>query len=389
VTVGTVASLFAGVGGIDLGLQAAGWETVFVSESWRPARCVLAERFPGVATDGDVRELAAIPDTDVVAAGFPCTDLSQAGSMEGIAGENSSLVRQVFRLLSSSEAEWVVLENVPNMLVLHGGAAIREIVDSLETLGYRWAYRTVDTRFTGLPQRRRRVLVVASRSRRPQDVLLADDAGPRSADDFDDRAYGFYWTEGRGGLGWVRDAIPTLKGGSTIGLPSAPAVYLPGRPQGRRIVMPVIADGERLQGFPAGWTAAAARSGERDHRWKLVGNAVPVPVARWLGRRLADPGDHHDERHGGRLDRQGRWPAAAWGGSDGAWVSAVSEWPVHESYVHLRDLLDADAATPLSHRAATGFRSRLEASGRSVDEAFRRDLTIHISERLVAEQIPA
>lgn len=388
-TVGTVASLFAGVGGIDLGLKAAGWKTVFLSESWVPARRVLGDRFASVESDDDVRQLAELPQTNVVTAGFPCTDLSQAGSMGGIAGENSSLVRHVFRLLESADPEWVVLENVPNMLALHGGAAIREITTSLEALGYRWAYRTVDTRSTGLPQRRRRVLVVASRSRRPQDVLLADDVGARGDDDYDDRAYGFYWTEGRGGLGWVKDAIPTLKGGSTIGIPSAPAVYLPDQRAGRRIVMPSIGDGERLQGLPAGWTEAAARPSGRDHRWKLVGNAVPVPVAAWLGRSLATPGCHDDGNHAGKLDRGGRWPRAAWGSTDGAWVSTVSEWPVREPYIHLRDLLDADAATPLSHRAATGFQSRLEASGRSVDEAFRRDLTVHISERLVTEQAPA
>ena len=85
----------------------------------------------------------------------------------------------------------------------------------------------VDARAFGLPQRRKRVLLLASRTRRPAPVLFADDAGEPPFAARAGVACGFYWTEGIRGLGWAVDAVPTLKGGSTIGIPSPPAIWLP------------------------------------------------------------------------------------------------------------------------------------------------------------------
>ncbi len=99
------------------------------------------------------------------------------------------------------------------MLQLARGAGMRYLVEQIERLGFRWAYRVVDTRAFGLPQRRRRVLIVASRDEDPSAVLLADDAEqPREPDVW--KLGGFYWTEGNRGLGWIREAVPPLKGSS-------------------------------------------------------------------------------------------------------------------------------------------------------------------------------
>lgn len=107
------------------------------------------------------------------------------------------------------------------MLQLNGGNAMRAIVDEFERRGYRWAYRVVDTFSFGLPQRRERVFLVASRVLDPAEVLLADDRPLiRPGTDLGRLAHGFYWTEGLGGLGWAVDSVPTLKNGSTIGIPS-------------------------------------------------------------------------------------------------------------------------------------------------------------------------
>ena len=126
---------------------------------------------------GDIATLNKLPQADVVAAGFPCTDLSQAGRIAGIQGEASGLVRHLFGLLQDAHPRWVVVENVRNMLVLDRGPAMGYLVTNLEELGFRWAYRLVDSRFTGVPQRRQRVLMVASREDDPRSVLFADDAG--------------------------------------------------------------------------------------------------------------------------------------------------------------------------------------------------------------------
>src|SRR5882724_9280916 len=87
-----VASLFSGIGGLELGLAAAGHTTNLLCEIWDPARTVLSSRFPGVKLEDDVRTLRALPsDAECVTAGFPCTDLSQAGRTAGIRGDQSGL----------------------------------------------------------------------------------------------------------------------------------------------------------------------------------------------------------------------------------------------------------------------------------------------------------
>src|SRR5262249_35645490 len=132
----------------------------------------------------------------------PCQDLSQAGRTAGISGANSGLVGEVFRLLDGMKdgPRWLLLENVPNMLKLHGGGAMTFLRRRLEGMGYRLAYRTIDTRAFGLPQRRLRILLLASRTDDPCSVLFADDAGERTFDE-GAAACGFYWTEGSTGLG--------------------------------------------------------------------------------------------------------------------------------------------------------------------------------------------
>ena len=373
-----VSGLFSGIGGLELGLAAAGHRTLSLCEIWEPARRVLTANFPAVVVEPDVCAMRGSGEASLLAAGFPCSDLSQVGLKAGIGGAKSGLVEQVFRLAAEGQPEWILLENVPNMLVLHKGAAMRLITSKLERLGYRWAYRTVDSRFTGLPQRRLRVLMLASRGNRaPEDILFADDAGERASSDYREDAYGFYWTEGRGGVGWAQDAIPTLKGGSTIGLASPPAIWVPDAEVGRRVLMLSRAHGETLQGFPTGWTDAAITPGEPDHRWKLLGNAVTVRVAEWVGDSLARGGLPF-AGDCSTLDRSKGWPSAAFGSHGAAFAVATSPWPEQRTYEHLLDAVDIQTAIPLSNRATSGFLRRLDESGLTADPHFHADLDRHV-----------
>ncbi len=373
----TVAGLFAGIGGIERGLESAGGHVELLCENWEPATTVLAERFPGVPLVGDVRDLRSLPKVDVVTAGFPCTDLSQAGRTKGIQGKASGLVAEVFRLLKRNKAPVLLLENVRNMLVLDGGEAMRYLVSELETLGYRWAYRLVDSRFTGVPQRRQRVIFVASREIDPRAVLFADDAGEPAPSRYDDDCYGFYWTEGLRGLGWAQDAVPTLKGGSTIGIPSPPSVWAPNNELGLRLVVPGIEEAEQMQGFPPGWTASADRlSNRRGTRWKLVGNAVTVGVSTWIGRGLASPGEPFLE--GAAIQAGDRWPTAAFGAAGKAWAVDVSMWPTHQPYQHLADVVDLGSASPVSARGAAGFLSRAGRGRLRFVDGFLSDVAEHV-----------
>src|SRR5262249_54403417 len=138
------------------------------------------------------------------------------------------------------------------------------------------------------------------------------------------RACGFYWTEGIRGLGWAEDAVPTIKGGSGLGIPSPPPILMGDGQLG----LPDLRGGERLQGLPADWTLPAQLAGFRKGlRWKLVGNAVSVPVSRWVGERLANPGSH-DGSTDDVIQHGDRWPDAAWGADRKAYRVESSRWPV-------------------------------------------------------------
>jgi DNA (cytosine-5)-methyltransferase 1 len=283
-----IAGLFAGIGGFELGMHQAGHSTQILCDVLPASKAVLKSRFPEAEYHNDVTELKSLPsEVELLCAGFPCQDLSQAGRLAGLSGSRSGLIAEVFRLLSSQRIPNVVIENVPFMLQLNGGKAIRVIIDKLEEIGYSWAYRVVDSYGFGLAQRRERVFLLASLDRNPADVILADNMPiPRRQSDLGILPHGFYWTEGLGGLGWAVDSVPTLKNGSSIGIPSPPAVLLPDG----RIIKLGICDGERLQGFQTDWTKPAEEVVRPSARWSLVGSAVSVPVARWIGQRLIRPG---------------------------------------------------------------------------------------------------
>jgi DNA (cytosine-5)-methyltransferase 1 len=253
---------------------------------------------------------------------------------------------------------------------------MRYLVHELEALGYRWAYRVVDSRFTGVPQRRQRVVLVASTDIDPRGVLFADDVGELSDEYLRNTAFGFYWTEGRTGLGWARDAIPTLKSGSTIGIPSPPAIWNPEGGRGRSIITPSIEDAEALQGLPRGWTRAAGRVPKQaNSRWKLVGNAVTVGVSQWVGERLVAPGfPFADETE---LSSRSRWPDAAHGSNGRSWAVDVSMWPTRAQYRHLDQVVALVDAPPLSARAAAGFLGRARSSRLRFADGFLDDVALH------------
>jgi DNA (cytosine-5)-methyltransferase 1 len=375
-----VAALFAGVGGVEAGLHQAGHRTSLFCEIDSAALAVLEERFAGTPLHADVRTLSGIGEVDLLTAGFPCQDLSQAGGTRGMDGEHSSLVSHVFRILEERRVPWVLLENVPFMLQLARGRALDYIVTELERLGYRWAYRVMDSRAFGLPQRRERVFLLASLDSDPRSVLFGEDAGPeQKKGSIGEMAFGFYWTEGNRGLGWAVDAIPTLKGGSTIGIPSPPAILLPSG----EIVKPDIRDAERLQGFEADWTRPAEQVGRKSHRWKLIGNAVSVPSAAWIGRSLARAREEFPvAAYPVKVGKS--WPKAAWNVGAGRFGAKLSTWPVRTAAAPLTEFLRYEPI-PLSRKATAGFFSRAKASSLRFAPGFLEAVETHLR-RMEAEE---
>ena len=158
------ASFFSGVGGLDLGFERAGIHTVSVCEIDPYASSVLAERFPSAPNLGSITEVQAddIPESDIWSGGFPCQDLSVAGKRAGFSGKRSSLAFTFLDLVEQRRPRWIVLENVPGLFSSNEGADFARLLYEMEQLGYGVAWRTLDARYFGVAQRRRRVFIVGS-----------------------------------------------------------------------------------------------------------------------------------------------------------------------------------------------------------------------------------
>lgn len=172
--VGTVAELFAGVGGFRVGLSRAGWKTVY-SNQWEPstkaqhASDVYVQHFGSEGhSNEDIFTVETLPvDVDIVVGGFPCQDYSVATTLRsslGLEGRKGVLWWEMLRLISQSRPKWVVLENVDRMLKSpreQRGRDFAIILKSLGLQGYEIEWRVINAAEYGMPQRRRRVFLVA------------------------------------------------------------------------------------------------------------------------------------------------------------------------------------------------------------------------------------
>jgi DNA (cytosine-5)-methyltransferase 1 len=369
-----VAGLFAGIGGFEIGFAETGHDVVLLSEIATSARAVLTTQFAEVDCHPDVTELRSLPsEVELLTAGFPCQDLSQAGMTAGIDGKRSSLVHHVFRLLDQAPVPWVVLENVSFMLRLDRGKALQVIAEAFEERGYRWAYRVVNS-LAFVPQRRERIFLIATRTDLdPAGVLLVDEkASLKNQTALDKHAHGFYWTEGTRGLGWAPEAVPTLKVGSSVNIPAPPAILLPDG----RIITPDIRNAERLQGFPEDWTRPAEDVARRSVRWSLVGSAVTVPIAQWLGQRLSQPGEYHSGRDRELIAESG-WPIAARFDGKKRWKVEISSFPVWRHREPLTSFLWYQGKL-LSARATRGFLARADSSSLRFVDGFKDRVRAHL-----------
>lgn len=281
-------SLFAGIGGFDLGLERAGMDCAGQVESDPYALKVLDHHWPTTDRHGEIRGFHA-GTTDVLCGGFPCQDVSVIGKLAGLHGTQSGLWFEFERVIAESRPRIVLIENVVGLLSSNKGKDIGTILRSLEGMGYEWAFRVLDSQYFGVPQRRRRVFIVGSLGNtscrqilfepestkgNSQEIRRPEDAPATRVDDPPQSLH----ENQRGELRLSPVAYPLTTGGGKPGQ-GYPAVATA---KGIRRLTPV--ECERLQGFPDGWTKDISDS----RRYKALGNAVSVPVIEWLGRRIVD-----------------------------------------------------------------------------------------------------
>lgn len=296
-------SVCSGVGTCALawgpGHGGPGWETAFFSEIEPFPRAVLEQRFPGVPLHGDftTMEGAEHGPIDLLAGGTPCQDYSIGGGRAGLDGDRGNLTLEFARLAGRTRARWLAWENVPGCFSTNSGRDFGCVLAALAGYpgdvmfeppdigwnrcgvvaaagpdGYGIAWRVLDAQYFGVAQQRLRLFLVGHLGDwRPAAAVLLEPHSLR------------------------RDWAPERAEAVSVCLTARGAGSLDDRETyivedaGVRHMTPL--EFERCQGMPDDWTRIAWRGKPPElcpdgPRYKAIGNAWAVPVARWIGRRI-------------------------------------------------------------------------------------------------------
>lgn len=321
------ASAFSGIEGFGYAWDGLGMTPTMQIELNKYRRQILERHWPDTPRGADIHDIsgADLGKPDIFVGGFPCKNLSIGkghrtgldSTDSGLYWEFQRLAGECIRLVDATRPRWCVLENVPGLLGFNEGRDMAAVVLGLEDLGYGWAYRVVDSNHVGSAQRRPRVIVVAHRGGdpRPAWLVLADrEASAESLALCGEQAGSELATASRGiapaGVEWFRKSarprgkaseghwaswvespffnVITANDGLNVskkGVPTVSAVkqtHLVLQDDRLRGLTPV--EWERLQGFPDGWTEGIPEA----EQYYALGDAMNVPLARWLGRRLIE-----------------------------------------------------------------------------------------------------
>jgi len=185
-SIGTVAELFAGVGGFRIGLARAGWKTIY-SNQWEPStkaqhasECYVFNFGPEGHSNENISKIKSIPKTDLLVGGFPCQDYSVAKSLnssKGLQGKKGVLWWDIHRLVEVNRPKFIFLENVDRLLKSPSSQRGRDfavMLNTLGNLGYLIEWRVVNAAEFGFPQRRIRVFIVATKTSRKTKISSAE-----------------------------------------------------------------------------------------------------------------------------------------------------------------------------------------------------------------------
>ena len=245
--------------------------------------------------------LAQNPETyrhiDLLCGGWPCQDNSIAGKREGHAGEKSGLWKEMRRLIGLFRPRWIIAENVPGLFSVNNGKDFWGVISDLDSIGHCVAWRVLDSRFFGVAQRRRRVFIVASFGNLGASKVLFEPEG-------DCRNHKKKYKMGEIGLcistrdGERQDPTNETLVGFTLGTDLRGQPYKLHTETLVANTIRVNRDGEGSPFKIAGETliakinskgkGEATRISQRldSLRGVVIGNAVTVSVAEWIGKRI-------------------------------------------------------------------------------------------------------
>ena len=305
-----VASMFSGVGGIDLAFKQAGAEIVWANDVDAYACKMYRHNFGNdFLIEGDIREVKTetIPDFDILTAGFPCQSFSVMGRQRGFADSRGNLFFEIARLVQTKRPPIILLENVKNLMLHDKGQTFLVIYNTLAELGYAVKYKVMNaTKYGNIPQDRARIFLVAMRDLEmlehfefPDEILLTI-----SINDIIDRTEQkhdiYYYQSGNKYYGKLNERVrdkdniyriddsgvatrawnpcPTLKANMGTYPDRVPIVR---DDFGIRKLTPY--ECLAFQGFPKEYCLPNM---SLDPIYKAIGNTVPVPVAQRIAEKL-------------------------------------------------------------------------------------------------------
>lgn len=239
----TFGSLFAGIGGMDLGLERAGMVCRWQVEIDPFCQSILKKHWPEVPKYGDIKEITELESVDIIAGGFPCQDISIAGRGAGISGPRSGLWREMLRTYCLVRPRFLLVENVAALLNRGMGSVLGDLAES----GADAEWGCVSTSQLGSPSKRERVFILAySAVNRLEGHIgsvipqVSQDRSPQALD------------------AWNTSSSPFRDWGK------------------------LLAE-SRIIRVPGGF---AKRLDKPKERLRVIGNSVSPQVAEWIGRRL-------------------------------------------------------------------------------------------------------
>ena len=204
----TFGSLFAGIGGLDLGLERAGMQCKWQVEINPYAQRVLTKHWPEVRRHDDIKTWpeSDTESVDLICGGFPCQDISFAGKGSGLSGERSGLFYELIRVVREMGPRYVLLENVSALLV----RGIDDVLGTLASIGFDAEWHCIPAAAVGAPHIRDRVWLVAygaSVSMEKRQVHNAAELSREPRGDWHAQP-GTYWADDQPGFIGVADGVP-------------------------------------------------------------------------------------------------------------------------------------------------------------------------------------